>query len=311
MVSVIIPVLNREKLVSRCLESVRTQTYRPLEVIVVDNGSTDKTLESVSNWITSLPGDENISASLLSEPSPGACQARNKGLKNATGEFVIFFDSDDEMMPQLVESAVNGFKKNPETDIVTWKCNINLLDGGKKIPSFNISDPMGNHLIHALLRPQGYMGRRKIFEEAGGWNESLSGWNDWELGVRLLLRNPKVTGIPEVMAQIHAQEDSITGTCFHNKEGVWEKSLEAVRKAVKESTHKDKKNILKTLDYREVILAAIYYRERYLSGAKSLKSGLMKHVAGIDRLLLNFAYHYTRLGGRGAWLLIKPFYLRP
>ncbi|MDE6573922.1 MAG: glycosyltransferase family 2 protein, partial [Muribaculaceae bacterium] len=91
--SIIIPVYNRESIVLRTLESVERQTLRPLKLILVDNGSSDGTLAVLEQWRQehAAPGFE---VEVYSEPVPGACAARNKGLAVADTEFVMFFDSD-------------------------------------------------------------------------------------------------------------------------------------------------------------------------------------------------------------------------
>ena len=80
LVSVIIPVLNRATLVGKTLESVVKQTYRPLEVIVVDNGSTDNTLETIEKWASSLKDDPSFKIIVSQEPHRGASHARNMDL---------------------------------------------------------------------------------------------------------------------------------------------------------------------------------------------------------------------------------------
>ncbi len=108
VVSVIIPAYNRETYIEECLLSVINQTYKALEIIVVDDGSTDRTFElceavrSGDGRITIIKGDHG-----------GVSAARNKALDAATGEYVIFVDSDDVIYPTAIESLVKGFK---ETD---------------------------------------------------------------------------------------------------------------------------------------------------------------------------------------------------
>lgn len=85
--SVVIPVYNRENLIERTLESVFSQTYQDYEIIVVDDGSTDSTLEVLSNFSTDI--------SVIQQQNSGPGAARNAGVKQATGEYVVFLDSDD------------------------------------------------------------------------------------------------------------------------------------------------------------------------------------------------------------------------
>lgn len=309
-VSIIIPVLNRKDLLLRCLESVVKQTYRPLEVIISDNGSTDGTPETAKEWATqhSTP-DFNIK--IVSESKPGACAARNHGLSCATGDYILHFDSDDTMRPQLTDRAIREFENNPDADIVCWQCEIHLLDGSIKKPPFNPHNALEDHLINCLLRTQGFMIRANLICNVGGWNDTLPGWNDWELGVRLLLENPKIIGINEVLVDIFCQEKSITGTKFSAQPGRWEKSLNTVREDIENSDIKDKNRLLRIVNYREIILAAHYGKEGKKELATTLRQKtLAKLPSGrfqdtLHKVLLNFAYYYTKQGGRGAWRIIR------
>ncbi|MCH5225435.1 MAG: glycosyltransferase family 2 protein [Muribaculaceae bacterium] len=306
-VSVIVPVYNRAHLIRRCLDSVMGQTRKPSELIVVDNGSTDSTREEVTRWI-----DENrgygIKMKLTEEPERGACNARQKGLKEAEGDLVIFFDSDDEMRPRLIECSLERFKEKPETDIVCWPCRIKLLDGSHKIPPFLPNKALEGHLIHALLRPQGYMVKRDFLEKAGGWGKKVEVWNDFELGLRLLLNNPKIEGIDEILADIYSQKDSITGENFTSREGIWEKTIGEMERENHLGNHKKKKKIDGMLNYRRAILAAHYAREGNESGAKKLIKRAKEGKSLKERIVLDFSYHYTRKGLRGAWRLVRHFF---
>ena len=302
--SVIVPVFNRENLVVRCLDSILGQTLKPRELIVVDNASTDQTRQVVARWMESHK-DSGIEMKLLSETRQGACFARQKGLENATGDYVIFFDSDDEMLPGLLEKACRKVEDDPSLDIVCWKCRINRLDGSSRVPTFMADKPVEAHLIHTLLRPQGHLVRKKFLTEAGGWSKPVKVWDDLELGLRLLLANPKIAGIPEVLAEIHAQDESITGTDFSSKEGEWEKILREMEKVNESSSHPLRKRIARILAYRKAILAAHYSREGNSKAASRLLEEALRNSDPKLRFLLRFSYEYTRRGLRGAWRFVR------
>ena len=98
MISLVIPVRNRASIVGRTLDSVAAQTRLPDQIVLVDNGSTDGTLEVLRRWAN---GRSNVQ--VVTEPRPGAAEARNCGLRAVTEEYVMFFDSDDTMPPRHVE----------------------------------------------------------------------------------------------------------------------------------------------------------------------------------------------------------------
>src|SRR5574344_2128473 len=93
--SIIIPYYNRAKILQRTLESVRKQSFRPLEILLVDNNSTDNGKEIAEDFAKTA--DEALTVKMLDCKKKGAAAARNCGLQSASGTFVYFFDSDDEM----------------------------------------------------------------------------------------------------------------------------------------------------------------------------------------------------------------------
>lgn len=309
LVSVIVPVLNREDLVLKTLDSIASQTYRPIELIVVDNGSKDRSYQNVEEWMSRI-SDPHLTVRLLKEEKPGATAARNCGLKESKGEYINFFDSDDQMRPNLIEKAIAVLKSEEEADLVCWPCIIHQLDGSDRKPTFYSGSFLESHIIHSLLRPQGYLAKRELFENVGGWNETLQGWNDWELGIRLLVRCPRIVSVDEILAEIYSQKDSITGENFSSKEGIWEKSIDEAEKASKEIDGPLKDKVIKMLIYRRIILAAIYKKEGNIRGAKKLLATVSHSGNPLDYLLLKFAYFYTSKGFRGAWRLIRGLYMR-
>lgn len=316
-VSVIVPVYNRERLILRCLESILRQSLSPYEIIVVDNNSTDNTKKAVESWfyenIASKRGGGDktsfgpVKFKLLNQPIKGASAARQMGLENAEGDYVIFFDSDDEMRPELLKTALGKLQEVPDADIICWQCCLHLLDGTERIPAFLPANPLESHLIHTLLRPQGYMVRTQFILNVGGWGKNILVWNDLELGLRLLLNNPKIIALRDVLADIYSQEESITGKDFSSKEGQWEVTIDEMGKANEVRGGIDKDRIRRILDYRRVILAAHYYRENNKEGSKSLYKKTMKGKPFKEKVTLSFSYHFTRLGLRGAWRIARFF----
>ena len=303
-ISIIVPVLNRQELILRCLDSIAHQTLKPFELIVVDNGSVDLTFSVVNDWMIRKKS-MGIKFQLLTENRKSAGLARQKGLDKSSGDYVFSFDSDDEMHPDLIYKVSKKITENPEADIICWKCRIHMLDGSQKIPSFIPYSPLGSHLIHTLLRPQGYLVKKTFLIKAGGWSKKLKVWLDYELGVRLLLQNPVIIFLPEVLAEIYAQKESLTGVSFSTKEGEWEKTLQEVERIAAASTLRCRTIILKILKYRKAILASCYLQERNKEAALRLMKEAVRNAVFKDRILLKFAHYYTLVGLRGAWRIIR------
>ncbi len=100
-VSVIIPVYNAEKFIGKCLDSVMAQTEREIEILCVDDGSTDKSLEILRNY-----EKQDSRIRVFTGKNEGAPSARNKGFWQARGKFVVFFDGDDKMEPGMLETLL-------------------------------------------------------------------------------------------------------------------------------------------------------------------------------------------------------------
>src|SRR5439155_16624014 len=109
LISCIIPVFNGEKYLAEALDSIRAQTYRPIEIIVVDDGSTDGTRELVASY-----GDQ---VRYLWQPNSGPATDRNQGLSAASGEFVAFLDADDLWHPEKLERQMARFDARPDLDV--------------------------------------------------------------------------------------------------------------------------------------------------------------------------------------------------
>lgn len=300
-VTIVIPVKDREDLIVRCLESVASQTLMPSRVIVVDNGSTDHTVNRVREWSETHP---TLNLELTVEQKPGASAARNRGLRMVDTEYVLFFDSDDEMLPTLLEKA---FEAIGDSDLVYWKGKVKGLDGKTYLKPFYADSLMRRQFYNAILSSQLFMARTSLIREVGCWEEKAMVWNDWELGIRIAMSRPKWRALPETLVIIHAQKQSITGSAFSHRTGDWENTLDIVERDIcsSELGSHEKKRLLDMLAYRRVVLAALYRREGAADkGLMLLKNALdAPNLNRRKRMLLKIIYHYTSAGGRAAYYL--------
>ena len=123
LVSIIIPAYQEEKRISRCLQSIVASTYRNLEVIVVNDGSTDGT-EKVARDFKKKNGSKIPSIHVITISNGGAARARNHGLRLAKGEYIGFIDADDMIHHQMIEKLVGGLKRGNDLSICgRWICN--------------------------------------------------------------------------------------------------------------------------------------------------------------------------------------------
>lgn len=295
-VTIVVPVYNRSDLIGRCLDSVRAQTFRPLRLIIVDNNSTDCTPETVEKWIKDN-GEEALKVELLKECKRGASAARNRGLAEVTSPYTFFFDSDDVMHPGLIETALNAIG---DADIVYWKTSVIGLDGVRRPKPFYRKHHLQRHIFNAQFSTQQYLARTELFRRVGGWNEHAMAWNDWELGCRLLLENPRIVAVPRELVTIYAQADSITGLRFHDRKGERENTI-----ALLESL--DSSVLRRYLPYIKSVLAAHYRHEGFDTDAEALLAEATRRLPTFHGKLLRLLHRYTARGGRAAyyawWLL--------
>ena len=113
MLSIIVPVYNAEKFLYRCIESILAQTYTDFELLLVNDGSIDCSLEICEQYIKQ---DKRVK--IFTQKNCGVSVARNTGIENATGEFVTFVDADDWIEPQMYEKMMKRFSEEMSVDIV-------------------------------------------------------------------------------------------------------------------------------------------------------------------------------------------------
>jgi glycosyltransferase involved in cell wall biosynthesis len=183
-VSVVIPTYNRAHLICRAIQSVLDQTYQNLEIIVVDDGSTDNTEEIVINF-----KDERIRYIQHSE-NKGASAARNSGIRVSRGEYIAFQDSDDEWFSDKLEKQIRAFyKSSPEVGVVY--SGFYKVEANKKIyiPSDDHAQKKGN--IHNELLKGNFVGtptvliKKECFENVKYFDENIPSLEDWELWIEI------------------------------------------------------------------------------------------------------------------------------
>jgi len=191
-VSVVVPAFNAGRFLRLALQSVLSQTYSPLECIVVDDGSTDGTGEVARGF-----GDRVL---LLRTERVGVSSARNAGARAGTGAVLAFLDADDMWLPRKLELQMAIVREH--TDLGCVYCGLHLIDGegafiGKMRPA-----PGDVALRNTLLLERPYMSivtavvPRHVFEAVGGFDERLSTAADHELACRIAMRWP-VRGVDE------------------------------------------------------------------------------------------------------------------
>ncbi len=288
-ISIVIPVYNRAGIVQRTLASVASQTARPLDIILVDNNSTDGTVEVLGRWKNTVQ-DDAFRVTVLSEKKPGAAAARNRGLEAVTTEWVMFFDSDDTMAPLHISRALLVIDDVMRHD----------LKGNSSRNKFSATRCQWHSLFNGSMATLRWCARTALVRRAGGWNPDIRFWDDIELGARMLALNPMaVHAGKEITVFVHESAECISCTSNAPTLSLMEPALQSIARTLPPG----KKN---WCELKRVIQAAISAAEDPRAARDVLNSVLGRTSSPAWRMIWHAAYTYTRLGGHGAARILRP-----
>ena len=206
LISVIIPTFNRASFISEAIDSVLQQSYQKIELLVVDDGSTDNTAEIMSRYTA----DPRVR--FFQQPNQGQSVARNLALQYAKGEFICCLDSDNRWLPGKLEKSLAVFKQHPEVDIVYGDI-VTIDENGDEITRQNMPRYSGR-ITKYLFRDNCVsintsMVRRKCFDEMGGMEVGRRRADDYELWLRFSTRY-QYFYLPEYLAEYRVMKDQIS-----------------------------------------------------------------------------------------------------
>ncbi len=199
LVSTIIPCFNRPQMVREAVQSVLGQTYRPIEIIVVDDGSTDDTPATVQQLVDTYP--EIVR--LIRKSNSGAGPTREAGRQVARGEYIQYLDSDDLLRPQKFEKQVAALKANPQCDAAYgWIC-VHKLNTPPSNKPYKASGEKRGTLFPWLLADRWWntdapLFRRRLCDEIGPWSD-LRWSQDWEMDGRVAALGTKLAYVADWM----------------------------------------------------------------------------------------------------------------
>jgi glycosyltransferase involved in cell wall biosynthesis len=205
-VTVLISTFNRKKFLEQAVETVRLQTHEPLECVVVDDGSTDGTRD----FLDSL--DYDALKTVYHEENRGQSVARNTGIENASGEYVLFLDSDDILYPRAAETLIEAMESQP------YECagafaSTKLVKSNGRVTKRDVPDGVLTEPTFKNARAIGglscRMFRRNALEDVGGFDESLSRRVDLDLYLKLL-KKYTLLGVDEVYCERRIHESQMS-----------------------------------------------------------------------------------------------------
>jgi glycosyltransferase involved in cell wall biosynthesis len=204
LVSVVIPCYNQGHFLSDAIESVLNQTHRPLDIVVIDDGSTDGTSDVAARY---------PEVRCLRQQNMGLSEARNRGIKESLGSYLIFLDADDRLLPHAVETGLNALKTHPECAFVYGESKSIASDG---TPVANTPRPrIDNEHYMELLRdnyiynPAMVVYRREIFHCVAGFDRSVNPAADYDLYLRIS-RKYRIFGHGTPVCEYRQHESSMS-----------------------------------------------------------------------------------------------------
>lgn len=182
LVSIIIPCYNASAYIKEAINSVLEQTYKAIEIIVVNDGSTDNSEEIIQSF-----GDKVI---YISQPNQGVATARNTGYSVSTGNYICFLDADDWFYPSNIESKIDYFNNHKNFGLV--HSVVDVTDSHLKSTSKYYKGKEGNNLTQSLLNfelpipcPSNALIKKSVLEQSGLFDINLSTSADFELWLRI------------------------------------------------------------------------------------------------------------------------------
>ena len=307
LISIVVPVRNRAHCVTRTLDSIVVSTYRPIEVIVVDNGSADDSLNVCNQWAERQAG-EHLNVVVLQELKSGGNAARNRGLAEVRGEYVAFFDSDDLFSGEALEDIAHAVGQE-ETDVLFLPVE-QEVDGVVNVRAYEKSTAPKTQIMNGMWSTASMVFRTQWLRNLGGWDERLSVWQDWELGLRVLLHQPRVVWLTSrPYHHINVHPDSVSGVNFSE---TLEGTLQTMRiaaeevKAAESLTQWERGRCLRALYFRARIMEGQLRKEKNSKGAEKyriLANEVIAHPLKPVVMWGHLLSSYTAAGGRGAWRL--------
>jgi len=250
-ISVVIPVYNGEKTIQKTIESVLKQTWQDFELIVINDGSQDATLEILSSI-------QDPRLQILSYDNAGLASSRNRGIDQAQGEFISFLDADDLWTSDKLEAQFQALQEHPEAAVAySWTDYIDqlsqFLHSGRHI---TINGNVYQHLLvnNFLENGSNPLIRKQALNQVGKFDTSLKAGEDWDMWLRLAVHYQFVAvPLPQILYRVSA--DSMSSQ-IKNQEIECLKVIEKTFKSAPESQQNLKclslSNLYKYLTFKAI-----------------------------------------------------------
>ncbi len=285
-ISVVIPTYNREELITEAIDSVLAQTYRDFEIIVVDDGSRDRTSDRVAQY-----GDR---ITYHVQENCGVAAARNAGIRLSQGEFVCFLDSDDLWKPQKLATQIRFADAHPEYALLSTELQgfdaDGKVGGRRKAEMYTIRNGLviEDLLFGNWIQTSTVMLRRDCLDEAGWFDEDVGQFGeDWLLWMRVVSRFP-IYFLPEPLVSYRIHPERLS---HYQPEIQFQSLMSCLRKISTLPQFQQNSKLIREAEYRICMGRA--------------RMNLHRFEYGLARAKLQRACKLRRVPLRAAYLLVR------
>jgi GT2 family glycosyltransferase len=219
LISFVIPAFNQDSYVSRAIDSALAQSHTPVEVIVVDDGSTDGTAKVLSTY------KERPNVTLIRQPNAGLSAARNRGLASSRGEFICFLDADDYLAPAFAAKLQTPLLEDP--GVAFAYCDLQRVDRfGDPVDDYSVAsarrtlngDLFESLIIGGYFTPNTVLLRRPVLDALGGFDLELGGHADYDLWLRIAGAGHRAAFVSERLAFYRMHPASMSQDADHMRQ---------------------------------------------------------------------------------------------
>lgn len=258
MISVIIPCYNSAHMVSHTLDSVLNSTHKDCEIILVNDGSNDNLSVVISRYL------ENNRIKYIEQENKGLPGARNTGIRNAKGQYLVFLDADDIIGPEKLSIQKKYLDENPSIDIVysnsEWFIEDDINNTHKVNFPVYTQDILGKLIYGNFIHVNSVMVRKEAVEKAGLFDENLRELEDWDLWLRLALGGSKFGFTPGVHSKVRIRKGSMTS----NQKKMNETMIKVLEKTINQihTINPKNKSTLLSAAYRAIAIYKLQANQR-------------------------------------------------
>ncbi len=251
LVTVVIPTYNRADFILESVNSVLSQSFQDFEILIVDDGSTDDTLQIIQ-------GLNNPRIRVLPQVHQGVSAALERGWQEARGKYIGRVDSDDVWLPTLLETLVPIMERDANVGVAyaraqgmdeTGRPLAQLVGAPERFPG----ETLKSLLYGDFVTPMAVVIRRTAIQQAGGYDESLIGNEDWDLWIRIA-RKDSIAYVPEIRARYRFHTHNLTRTSSDRMTRLMQDRIRVLDKFFAEPSHSEDLLAIRPVAYRNVYL---------------------------------------------------------